>query len=604
MSALDQLIPTPRLLELDHVDLALSPAKAWELARHTDLGHYSPLIRALFAIRTIPSRIAGSDEDPPKLRIDDLTSTPDQPGFQILVEHAPRELVVGAVGKVWHVDIPFVHVASANDYAAFDAPDYAKVAWAIRVLPLGERDSRVEVEVRVDTTDEASWAKFRRYFRLIGPGSHFIRRSVLDGMAREHGTPEARENVRSLAGDELLPDSIDQITQSVDIEAVPSAIWPWLVQMGGHRAGFYSIDLLDNENLRSAREVHPELSHISVGDVLPATRSSKDGFEVLRIVPNKLLVLGGLFDPVAKQQLRFDARRPERFWHVTWAFVLEPRGEKRTRLHARARAAYAPRASFHAAWIRPVHRLMQSAQLRNLAAHAEGRVPRDDWHDVTEGIGGAAVILAAFLTPFMRRARRHWGVDEATANRTFPGDELVPVPNWDWTHGIEIDAEAGQVWPWIAQIGADRGGFYSYQWLENLAGCQVRNAERVHPELTLGPGAMLSLHPKMPPLPIALFERGSHFVVNAPVDEAARAAGKPWIATSWGFYVEPLAKGRCRLISRYRCAASEGALSALQYGPLLLEPIGFAMDRRMLLGVKTRVEEASHAALAAHEVRA
>ena len=85
MSALDQLIPTPRLLELDHVDLALSPAKAWELARHTDLGHYSPLIRALFAIRTIPSRIAGSDADPPQLRIDDLTSTPDQPGFQILV---------------------------------------------------------------------------------------------------------------------------------------------------------------------------------------------------------------------------------------------------------------------------------------------------------------------------------------------------------------------------------------------------------------------------------------------------------------------------------------------------------------------------------------
>jgi len=63
-----------------------------------------------------------------------------------------------------------------------------------------------------------------------------------------------------------------------------------------------------------------------------------------------------------------------------------------------------------------------------------------------------------------------------------PGDERVPAPTSHWTHGIDIDAPAETVWPWIAQVGADKGGFYSHQWLENVAGCDVKNADRVHPE--------------------------------------------------------------------------------------------------------------------------
>ena len=48
------------------------------------------------------------------------------------------------------------------------------------------------------------------------------------------------------------------------------------------------------------------------------------------------------------------------------------------------------------------------------------------------------------------------------------------------THAITIRAPVEEVWPWLAQIGQDRGGFYSYEWLENLAGCEMRNADRVH----------------------------------------------------------------------------------------------------------------------------
>jgi len=202
-------------------------------------------------------------------------------------------------------------------------------------------------------------------------------------------------------------------------------------------------------------------------------------------------------------------------------------------------------------------------------------------------------MLAGLLTPFLRDARNRWGVDEATAQRAYPGDELVGAPRWAWTHGIEIDAPAAAVWPWVAQIGADRAGFYSYQWLENVAGCKLRNAEAIHPEWAIRDNGVLLLHPEMPPLRVASIAPGRWFVVHAPLDENARSAGKPWAAVSWLFFVEPFDGKRCRLISRYRCACSDDLRTRLQLGATFIEPIGFAMDRRMLKGIKERAENAA-----------
>jgi hypothetical protein len=477
MSTLDLVLPTPRKLEVSAVELALAPERAWELVRHQDLAR-SSFVKALFALRTLPSRWTGTVEKV-ELRLDAIASSAEHPGFQILIEE-PREVVVGAIGKVWQLDIPFVHVDGPAAYAAFEESGWVKVAWALRVLPLGERDSRVEVEVRVDATDEASWKRFEQYWLVIGPGSHLVRRTLFAALAREYGTPESQEDERSLPGDTLLSDATGMLTHGVTIAASPAQIWPWLVQMGGGRAGFYSLDALDNANRPSARELHPELQSLEVGQVIPATPEGTDGFEVLAIDPERALVLGGLFDPEAKKQLPFASPRPPRFWQVTWAFALEPLDARSTRLHARVRGAFSSDQRLHAAWITPVHRLMETAQLHNLKRRCEGRA-RDGWRDVVEGAGGAAIMVAAMLTPFLRSGQRRWGVDEATAARSYPGDELVPAPTSHWTHGVEIDAPADAVWPWVAQIGADRGGFYSYQWLENVVGCDVRNAERIHP---------------------------------------------------------------------------------------------------------------------------
>lgn len=599
MSGLDRVIPAPALLEVDEIDLALPPARAWELLRHGELGG-SPLVHALFAVRTLADRLARNTPEP-ALRIDALASTPTRPGFQVLVEESREphhEVVVGAIGKVWHLEIPFVHTDDAESFRSFSEPGFVKVAWALRVSPCGERDARVTLELRVEATDRDSWSKFRRYFALIGPGSRFARRSLLSSLARTYGTPASQEEQRALPGDDLLPDARDQITHGITIAATPEAIWPWLVQMGCGRAGFYGLDALDNDGVRSAREVHPDLQRLRVGDIIPATTDGEDGFQVLRIEPGRALVLGALYDADAKRQRPFEAERPERFWQTTWSFVLEPlpfaaapsSEPPTTRLHVRARAAFPASGRLHAEWMRPVHHLMQGAQLRHLAARVEHRLSRDDVRDVAEGIGGAAVMLAAFLTPFMREARTHWGIDAVVAARTFAGDEIVPTPRWGWTHGVEIDAPPGEVWPWLAQLGADRGGFYTYQWLENVTGCELRNAETIHPAWAISEGDSLILHPKIPPLRVVAMEHGHFFVAHAPADTAARAAGKPWAEASWLFLVEPVGEGRSRFISRYRCATSDDLASRLGFGPALMEPIGFAMDRRMLLGVKARVE--------------
>jgi hypothetical protein len=175
MNALDRLIATPRLVEIDHVDLGAPPERVWEAVRHGELAR-SPFARALFVLRTLPDRYEGVPVESFTLRLDELCSSPEHPGFQILAEDAPREVVVGAIGKVWHPAIQFVHVGDATAYAAFDAPDFVKVAWALRVVPEGEGGAHLDFELRVDATDEVAWRKFRRYFTVIGPASRFIRK--------------------------------------------------------------------------------------------------------------------------------------------------------------------------------------------------------------------------------------------------------------------------------------------------------------------------------------------------------------------------------------------------------------------------------------------
>lgn len=187
-SALDRLLPDAQLREIHHVDVAAPPERTWEVVRHGEMPQ-TAITRALFALRTLPERIAGG-QVATLGGLDELVSTPDRPGFQILIDDPPHEVAVGAIGKVWRLRIPFLHVADAAEFAHFDSSGWVKVAWAVRVLPRAGHGSRIEFELRVSATDDQSWRRFQHYFRVIGIGSHRLRRIVLRGWERQLGPDE------------------------------------------------------------------------------------------------------------------------------------------------------------------------------------------------------------------------------------------------------------------------------------------------------------------------------------------------------------------------------------------------------------------------------
>lgn len=208
--------------------------------------------------------------------------------------------------------------------------------------------------------------------------------------------------------------------------------------------------------------------------------------------------------------------------------------------------------------------------------------------DVVEGATGAAGMALAFFTPFLRGWRDHWGLSPELAGRPLPGDEVAGPGAYQWTHGVEIDAPASRVWPWVAQVGQGKAGFYSYQFLEYLVGCAIENADRVHPEWTVpAVGDELRLHPDQAPLKVLQVEPGRFLLAGSrPGGEVGPGDPPAGLAVSWLFLVEPVDALRCRFISRFRLAAPAGEVG---YSPALIEPVGFVMDRRMLLGVRERV---------------
>jgi hypothetical protein len=109
-------------------------------------------------------------------------------------------------------------------------------------------------------------------------------------------------------------------------------------------------------------------------------------------------------------------------------------------------------------------------------------------------LGAVTVVAAAVL----RARQRRWGATDDEVNRTLPGDDLISHADLTATRAITIHATAAQVWPWIAQLGQGRGGFYSYDFLENLVGCDIHSADRIVPEWQrIDIGAQVKLAPQV-----------------------------------------------------------------------------------------------------------
>lgn len=213
------------------------------------------------------------------------------------------------------------------------------------------------------------------------------------------------------------------------------------------------------------------------------------------------------------------------------------------------------------------------------------------------GIGFRATVEAVglivahlLLTPAIGRRRLTWGATAEEAQVPLPGDELVPRPKWSFTYAVTIAAPPTKVWPWIAQIGQGRGGFYSYQTLENLVGCRIENLAEIRPELQHpAVGDPIRLHPESPPMRVALVDAPRAFVLDGAPAETGREGGSA--AVTWQFFLADRGNESTRLLMRGRNDYDAGSTERFFFGRFPLEPISFVMSRKMLLEIKRLAEE-------------
>ena len=196
----------------------------------------------------------------------------------------------------------------------------------------------------------------------------------------------------------------------------------------------------------------------------------------------------------------------------------------------------------------------------------------------------AAAAAGAILV--VRRASLRWGATDDELRMTLAGDDLLPNPDLMATRGISIAATPSEVWPWLAQLGQNRGGFYTYDWLENLAGVEIHSVDVVVPELQIrSVGDDVNLAPEVV-LSVVHLEEEHDLVLRGAVAVDGTGAGAPYDFT-WAFVLQPRTDGTTRLVVRERYAY------LTDWAVVLVEPIemvSFLMTERMLRGIRDRAE--------------
>ena len=179
------------------------------------------------------------------------------------------------------------------------------------------------------------------------------------------------------------------------------------------------------------------------------------------------------------------------------------------------------------------------------------------------------------------------GATDQEVGCSFPGDDLIPNADMIATRAITIRAAADRVWPWIAQLGQARGGFYSYDRLENLVGCNIHSSDRILLELQdIKVGDEIRLAPQVGLL-VALVEQGRSLVLRGGIPMGKRA---PPYDFTWAFTLREEPDETTRLLVRERYVYTRARAR------LIVEPaevLSFVMSQKMLRGIRDRAERAA-----------
>jgi hypothetical protein len=200
-------------------------------------------------------------------------------------------------------------------------------------------------------------------------------------------------------------------------------------------------------------------------------------------------------------------------------------------------------------------------------------------------LAGAALALGteALYKRVVRPWMYTWGAYPDEVNAMLPGDELVSATTPRSTRGVTIDAPVEQVWPWLAQIGEDRGGFYSYDWLERSIGAHIHNTDIIHPEwqeLQVGDPVWLARrYGPMARQVVAAVAPKSHLVLMSEADFDRVSCGEK-AHGSWAFCLQPEGL-RTGLLAR----GSGGAV-----GNATFDIPHFVMEQKMLRGIRDRAQ--------------
>ena len=211
------------------------------------------------------------------------------------------------------------------------------------------------------------------------------------------------------------------------------------------------------------------------------------------------------------------------------------------------------------------------------------------WNNVLKLVGLIILVGVIGITlyqPLIRPWHARWGATDEEVLMELPGDAIVTGEVSQTTRGIAVHAATTQIWPWLLQLGQGRGGMFSYDFLENLAGCDIHTLNTIDPalqNLQVGDPILMGPQEGLPYYRVVLLAPQKALVLQS----INRVTGAP--GETWGFYLIEQSSSLTRLVVRHRTPLSLERTEQVVNG--FFDPIVFLMEHRMLYGIRDHAEK-------------